>query len=158
MKQLELKARMEFLCWRQRSIEQSLHWGNTRSIVPNQPTNQPGRRGGIPWDKLYTSDHYITSSQAVPLHWRKTPSRHHASPSYDNGFSKHRPSGPILSISWNVRLCVSFLVSVRLFTFEVPFKRLFAPTSRSQMSKNMYLFIFLYFLNCEEEEILAYQK
>ena len=25
-------------------------------------------------------------------------------------------------------------VSVRLFTFEVPFKRLFAPTSRSRMS------------------------
>ena len=36
-------------------------------------------------------------------------------------FSKHRPSGPILSISRNVR------VSVRVFTFKVPFKRLFAP-------------------------------
>ena len=43
-------------------------------------------------------------------------------------FSKHRPSGPMLSISQNVR------PSVGLFTFEVPFKRLFAPTSQSQMS------------------------
>ena len=31
--------------------------------------------------------------------------------------------------------CPSVRVSVRLFTFEVPFKRLFAPISRSQMSK-----------------------
>ena len=47
-------------------------------------------------------------------------------------FSKHRPSGPMLSISWNVRLFVC--VCVCLFTFEVPFKPLFAPTSRSRMS------------------------
>ena len=46
-----------------------------------------------------------------------------------NLFSKHRPSGPMLSISWNVRL--SFRLSVH---FEVPFTGLFAPTSRSQMS------------------------
>ena len=39
----------------------------------------------------------------------------------------------MLSISQNVRLCVR--VSVCLFTFEVLFKRLFAPTSQSQMSK-----------------------
>ena len=42
----------------------------------------------------------------------------------------------MLSISRNVRL--SFRLSVRLFvcvfTFEVPFKRLFAPTSQSRMS------------------------
>ena len=44
-------------------------------------------------------------------------------------FSKHRPSGTMLSISWNVRLSVRLLVSV--FTFEVPFKRLFVPTSQS---------------------------
>ena len=52
-------------------------------------------------------------------------------------FSKHRPSGPMLSISRNVRPCVRLFVclSVCLFTFEVPFKRLFAPTSRSRMSK-----------------------
>ena len=31
-------------------------------------------------------------------------------------------------------VCVSVCPSVRLFTFEVPFKRLFAPTSRSWMS------------------------
>ena len=48
-------------------------------------------------------------------------------------FSKHLPSGPMLSISQNVRLFVR-LLSVRLFTFEVPFKRLFTPTSRSWMS------------------------
>ena len=48
-------------------------------------------------------------------------------------FSKHRPSGPMLSINQNVRPCVC--PSVCLFTFEVPFKRLFAPTSRSRMSK-----------------------
>ena len=47
-------------------------------------------------------------------------------------FSKHRPSGPMLSIIQNVRLRVR--LSVRLFNFEVPFKRLFAPTSRSWMS------------------------
>ena len=48
------------------------------------------------------------------------------------GFSKHRPSGPMLSISQNVRLCVCLFVC--LFTFEVPFNGLFAPTSRSRMS------------------------
>ena len=31
-------------------------------------------------------------------------------------------------------VCLSVCLSVRLFTFEVPFKRLFAPTSQSQMS------------------------
>ena len=49
-----------------------------------------------------------------------------------NIFSKHQPSGPMLSISWFVRLSVC--VSVRLFTFEVPFEHLFVPTSRSRMS------------------------
>ena len=38
----------------------------------------------------------------------------------------------MLSISRNARLSVC--LSVLLFTFEVPFKRLFAPTSQSQMS------------------------
>ena len=51
-------------------------------------------------------------------------------------FSKHRPSGPMLSISRNVRLFVRLFVRVfvRLFTFEVPFNGLFAPTSQSRMS------------------------
>ena len=51
-------------------------------------------------------------------------------------FSKHRPSGPMLSISRFVRLsvCPSVRPSVCLFTFEVPFNGLFAPTSRSRMS------------------------
>ena len=51
-------------------------------------------------------------------------------------FSKHRPSGPMLSISPNVRLSVrpSVRLCVCLFTFEVPFNGLFAPTSRSRMS------------------------
>ena len=42
----------------------------------------------------------------------------------------------MLSISQNVRLFVrlSVCLSVRLFTFEVPFKRLFAPPSWSWMS------------------------
>ena len=50
--------------------------------------------------------------------------------------SKHRPSGPMLFISGNGRLsvCPSVCPSVRVFTFEVLFKRLFAPTSRSRMS------------------------
>ena len=47
-------------------------------------------------------------------------------------FSKHRPSGPMLSISWNVRLRVR--QSVGVFNFEVLFKRLFSPTSWSHMS------------------------
>ena len=47
-------------------------------------------------------------------------------------FSKHRPSRPMLSISRNVRLFVR--LSVCVFTFEVPFERLFAPISRSRMS------------------------
>ena len=38
----------------------------------------------------------------------------------------------MLSISRNVR--PSVCVSVRVFTFEVPFNGLFAPTSRSRMS------------------------
>ena len=41
-------------------------------------------------------------------------------------FSKHRPAGPMLSISQNVQMFVC--LSVCVFTFEVPFKRLFAPT------------------------------
>ena len=45
---------------------------------------------------------------------------------------KASPSGPMLSISRNVRLSVH--LSVHVFTSEVPFKRLFAPTSRSRMS------------------------
>ena len=45
---------------------------------------------------------------------------------------KRFSSGPMLSISRNVRLSVC--LSVCLFTFEVPFKRLFAPTSQSRMS------------------------
>ena len=45
------------------------------------------------------------------------------------GFSKHWPYGPMLSISLNVRLSV--YLSVRVFTFEVPF----TPTSQSRMSK-----------------------
>ena len=53
-----------------------------------------------------------------------------------HSFSKHRPSGPMLSISGNVRLsvCLSVRLCVCLFTFEVPFNGLFAPTSRSRMS------------------------
>ena len=47
-------------------------------------------------------------------------------------FSKHWPSGPMLSISRFVR--PSVCTSVCLFTFEVPFNGLFAPTSRSRMS------------------------
>ena len=31
-------------------------------------------------------------------------------------------------------VCPSVCLSIRLFTFEVPFKRLFSPTSRSRMS------------------------
>ena len=55
---------------------------------------------------------------------------------YNRAFSKHRPSGPMLSISRNVRLSVRLCVRLSIcpFTFEVPFKRLFAPTSQSQMS------------------------
>ena len=48
-------------------------------------------------------------------------------------FSKHRPSGPMLSISRFVHMCVC--LSVCLISFEVPFKRLFAPTSRYRMFK-----------------------
>ena len=58
------------------------------------------------------------------------------------GFSKHWPSGPMLSISRNVRPCVCGLcvcVSVRVFTFEVPFNSLFASTSRSRMSIFFYI-------------------
>ena len=49
-------------------------------------------------------------------------------------FSKHWPLG--LSISRNVCLfvCLSVRVSVCLFTVEVPFNGLFAPTSCSRMS------------------------
>ena len=46
-------------------------------------------------------------------------------------FSKHRPFGPMLSISRFVRLCVCPCVCS---LFEVPFNGLFAPTSRSRMS------------------------
>ena len=46
---------------------------------------------------------------------------------------KNRPSWPMLSISRFVHVCVYLFV--RVFTFEVPFKRLFAPTFQSRMSK-----------------------
>ena len=48
-------------------------------------------------------------------------------------FSKHRPSGPMLSITRFVHMCVCVFVclSVCVFTFEVPFKHFFAPTSPS---------------------------
>ena len=36
---------------------------------------------------------------------------------------------------YNSCVCVSVRVSIRLFTFDVPFKRLFAPTSGICMSK-----------------------
>ena len=44
-------------------------------------------------------------------------------------FSKHRPSGPMLSISWNVRpfVCLSVRLFVRVFTFEVPLNVSFPP-------------------------------
>ena len=48
---------------------------------------------------------------------------------HSNIFSKHRPSGPILSISRNVLMCVC--KSHFLTLFNGPF----APTSRSPMSK-----------------------
>ena len=50
-------------------------------------------------------------------------------------FSKHRPSEPMLSITRNV--CLSVCLSICLFTYEVPFKRLFAPTARSRMSSHI---------------------
>ena len=55
-------------------------------------------------------------------------------------FSKHRPFGPMLSISRNVRpsvrmsVCLCVCPCVCLFTFEVPFNCLFSPPSRSWMS------------------------
>ena len=48
-------------------------------------------------------------------------------------FSKHRPSGPMLSISQFVRPSVCVSVRPSAF-FEVPFNGLFAPLSRSRMS------------------------
>ena len=52
-------------------------------------------------------------------------------------FLKHRPSGPMLSISRNVHMfvCLSVCLSVCVFTFQVPFNGLFAPTSQSRMTK-----------------------
>ena len=38
------------------------------------------------------------------------------------------------SVGLSVRLFVRLYSSVRVFTFEVPFQRLFAPTSQSRMS------------------------
>ena len=50
-------------------------------------------------------------------------------------FSKHRPSGPMLSISRNVRPSVCLFVCLSVCSLlEVPFNGLFAPTSRSRMS------------------------
>ena len=52
-------------------------------------------------------------------------------------FSKHRPSGEMLSISRFVHMCVclSVCLCVCLFTFEVPFSGIFAPIFQSRMSK-----------------------
>ena len=75
--------------------------------------------------------HITTIFRCVWLFQKKIPF-----PPHPNHFSKHRASGPMLSISRNVRLsvCPSVCPSVCVFTFEVPFKRLFAPTSQSRMS------------------------
>ena len=48
-----------------------------------------------------------------------------------NLFSKHWPSGPMLSISQFVHMCVCLCICS---LFEVPFNGLFVPTSRSWMS------------------------
>ena len=50
-------------------------------------------------------------------------------------FSKHWPSGPMLSISQFIHMFVCLCVYVCVFNFEVPFKRLFAPTYQSRKSK-----------------------
>ena len=63
------------------------------------------------------------------LNWNKKEIQvHHMALRKKTEFSKHRPFGPMLSISRFVRTYVC------LFTFEVPFNGLFAPTSRSRMS------------------------
>ena len=45
-------------------------------------------------------------------------------------FSKHRPSGPMISISLIVRPCVYVCLLVHVFAFEVPFQRLFILISK----------------------------
>ena len=74
---------------------------------------------GSLWLRLSRESLLISERRLVKILWTEL-------------FSTHRPSGPMLSISQNVHICVC--LSVCLFTFEVPFNGLFAPTSQSRMS------------------------
>ena len=89
--------------------------------------------GNLRWANTDPSVHFRKTNTDPSVHLRKTntdPSMHFRKANTE--FSKHRPFGPMLSISRFVRLSVC--LSVRVFTFEVPFNGLFAPTSRSRMS------------------------
>ena len=54
---------------------------------------------------------------------------------FRRNFDKNRPFGPILSINWNVRLCVRPSVCPSVFYLEVLFECIFAPTFRNKISK-----------------------
>ena len=49
----------------------------------------------------------------------------------------HWDFGPMLSLSRFVHMCVCLCVCVCVLTFEVPFKRIFAPTFQIWMSKTL---------------------
>ena len=77
--------------------------------------------------KAKKSRHYSFSQQKSVKYWKDFTQYKifKASALWDDAFYKSKyPS-----------VCVSVCLCVHLFTFEVPFKRLFAPTSQSRMSK-----------------------
>ena len=67
----------------------------------------------------------------VGTYWVK----HDGQPLIIFGFLKTHPSGPSLSISRFVRLCVCVSVCVSIHFLSVPFKRPFAPPFQNPMSK-----------------------
>ena len=100
-----------------------------KPLLPTGPADKPGRKR--------PSGQYGESSRGSMSYQNQdtTPNKRKLITSY-RIFSKHRPSGPMLSISRNVHIfvCLSVCLSVCVFTFEVPFNGIFAPIAWSRMS------------------------
>ena len=108
-------------------------WGGEELIMLSQGHWEPSDKSSPDCANIPT-DIQISWQTDMATLWRNQPSV--ADIEKKNSwwmkiFSKHWPSRLMLSISRNVRLSVC--PSVCVFTFEVPFKCLFAPTSQSRM-------------------------
>ena len=76
----------------------------------------------------------LTALHSTALHFTALHLRFGRAQPKNLSFSKHRPLGRCFLLV-NLSICLCVCLCVCLFTFEVRFKHLFAPTSRSRMSK-----------------------